>query len=382
MIHYILLSCLLSCLGGAIYFGLLRQRLQVLHAKYTILAVIVLSWIIPLLVPSLPNYTAALEEEYLFDYSLYNQWNVVNIEDQTLVACYEQATDSKQQCHCEIEQQSEIVAYQYNPYYNAALTCKAPLFWFFVAMMGLFALDILLKLSCLLLLIAISPREKRRLADTDFWLLSPNYKLPLAISSFTLWSHYVVWTPALQDHFEEKEIEAILLHEVAHLRQRDTWQQFLLYSLRMVWWMQPMYYWFRQELDRLNEYVADDFAVQHTGDAKGYAKILIRAKELQIQHEKMSLALAFAKGLFRQRVVRLVQTSPRTSPNYAWASALIVGALFWATSMIALPFLQGQEVALRQYEVLQQQNTTTGKTEFCKSCLVDELKKDKVLVLD
>lgn len=374
MIHYILLSCLLSCLGGAIYFGWLRQRLQVLHAKYTILGIIALSWMIPFLVPSLPTYTAALEQEYLFDYSQYNQWNVVDITDPQLATCYETATDSKEQCHCEVQQQAEVVAYQYNPYYQAALTCKAPLFWFFVAMMGLFALDILLKLGCLLLLIASSPSKKRSLANTDFWLLSPNYKLPLAISSFTLWKHYIVWTPDLQRHFDEKELEAILLHEVAHLQQRDTWQQFLLYILRLVWWAQPMYYWFSNELARLNEYVADDFAVQHTGDAKGYAKILIRAKELQIQHEKMSLALAFAKGLFRQRVVRLVQTTPSKPPQYAWASALVVGGLFWMTSTFTLPFLQGQEVALRQYEVLQQQNEATGKTNFCKSCLVEELK--------
>jgi beta-lactamase regulating signal transducer with metallopeptidase domain len=255
--------------------------------------------------------------------------------------------------------------------------CKEPLFWFFAGIMGIYLYDLLLKITCLIILVISSPKEKRRLANTTFYLLKPKYNLPLAISSFTLWRHYVVFNPDLESKFTAEELKSILLHEVAHLRQHDTWQQFMLHTLRLFWWMQPMYYWFKKELDALNEYVADDFAVQHIGNAKQYAKTLIKAKEMQIQHEKMSLAMAFAKSLFKQRVLRVIDNSQPQTLRTTWVGLAVVIVVFWSTSAVALPFLQQQDITIKQYQVLQQQNESTGKISFCKSCLVEELKKEK-----
>ena len=374
MVSYILLSSLLSIIGGAIYFGLLQKRLQVLHAKYALLGIIALSWLIPFMVPNLPNYTAALEDKYLFDYSEYDQWNVVDIEDETLVACYETATNSKDQCHCEVAQQSNVLYYQSNSYYNFIITCKQPVFWFFVGMMLLFLLDLVLKLACLIFLVVKSPSEKRTLAGTTFYMLRPAQKIPLAISSFSLFRHYIIAHPNWEAGFSEAEMEAILLHEVAHLQQHDTWQQILLYTLRLFWWMQPMYYWFKKEFEHLNEYVADDFAARHVGNAKFYAKTLLKAKERQIQQERLSLAVCFAQSLFKQRILRLVADAPtKNKPSWLLSLAL-VGIIFWSTSAVALPILQEQDIAIKQYEILQKKNSTTGKYEFCKSCIVEELK--------
>ena len=374
MVNYILLSCLLSFIGGAIYFGLLRKHLQVLHAKYVLIGIIALSWIIPILAPSLPNYTAALEKEYLFDYREYDEWNVVDIEDENLVACYETAVTSDDQCACEVQQQSNVLYYQSNPYYNFIITCKSPVFWFFVVMVFLLLMDLVLKIACLVYLVVKSPRERREMAGTTFYILRPEQKIPLAISSFSLFKHYVIAHPDLETRFSEEEMEAILLHEVAHLQQRDTWQQLFLYCLRMFWWMQPMFYWFKRELDRLNEYVADDFAAQHVGNTKFYAKTLLKAKEQQIQHEQVNLAMCFAQSLLKQRILRLVDKKPhQQQPNWAIALAF-VGVVFWSTSAVALPVLQEHDIAIKQYEVLQEKNSTTGKYEFCRSCIVEELK--------
>ncbi len=379
MVHYILLSSLLSIIGGLFYFGLLRNRLKVLHAKYTLLAIIILSWVIPFLVPSLPNYALSLEDEYLFDYSQYNQWNVVEIADPLLVNCYEIAQTSAEQCNCEIEQQSNILLYQSNSYYNFLIAAKTPIFWFFMFIMTLFFLDLIIKTICLAILVKKSKKTKKTLAGTTFYLLETPPNLPLAISSFTLFRHYIIWSAELSNKFSPEEIEGILLHEVAHLQQHDTWQQFLLYVLRLFWWLQPMYYLFKKELNDLSEYVADDFAVKHIGNAKAYAKMLIKAKELQIHQEKVSLAVAFAKSLFKQRVLRVIKEPKVYHKSNIWLSLSLIVVIFWATSSLTLPFLQQQNISIRQYEVLQQKNTLSGKIKFCKSCLIEDLKKEVAL---
>jgi len=373
MTHYILIATLLSLIGGLFYFGWFQKRLDVLQAKVTLLVIIALSWTIPILVPTIPEYTKTLEKEYLFDYNAYTAWNVVDIKDDALVDCYEQAKSSADQCQCEIEQQSNIIRYQNNPYYNVIIASKQPVYWFFVVMMVLLALDLLVKVGVLLLLVLGSHRQKREIEGVTFYLLRPTFEWPIAISSFTLWNHYILMQEGYEDHFSEEELQHILLHEVAHLRQYDTWWQLGMYVLRLFWWMQPMFYWFKKELDALNEYVADDFAAAQVKQPKAYAKTLIKAKELQLHQRKPSFALAFAKSLFKRRILRLVKGKKAQQPWKAWLALPLILLLFWNTTAVALPLLQRQDIAIRQYEVLQQKNQTTGEVAFCKSCLVSEL---------
>ena len=374
MVNYLLISFLLSIIGGGLYFTLLRNRIQVLQAKYLLLCIIFLTCAVPFFIPELPNYTAAIEKEYLFDYSEYNQWNMVDIEDEELVACYATASNSEEQCFCEVKQQSDVLFYQSNTCYNFILACKLPVFWFFVSIMLLMFLDLLLKIACLVFLVK-SPKKKRTLGGTTFYILQPEKQLPVPVSSFSLFKHYIIADADFENKFNKQEIEAILLHEIAHLKQRDTWQQILLFVLRIFWWMHPMYYFFRNELNRLNEYVADDFAAEHSGNFRFYAKTLLKAKEQQKKYNQLSLVLCFAQSLFKSRILRLMQKPDNSRiPHFVFALSL-VAVIFYSTSSVALPLLHQQDISIKQYEVLKNKNRVTGKIEFCKSCIVEELKR-------
>jgi hypothetical protein len=368
MLTYWLLSCLLFALGALLYRFLLRERLRVQHAKYVLLGMVLLSWATPFLVPSLPAKAVALEQDYLPDYRYYEAWNVVDIEDGALLSCYAGATDSEEQCHCEVEQQAEVLAYQSNPYYNCLLHCKQPMYWLFVVIMTLLLVQLCFRWLGLWYLVSTNKGQRQRweLAGTTFYLLRPQQNLPFPISSFTLWRHYVLLDSHWEAQFSTEELEAILLHEVAHLKQRDTWQQLLLQALKALWWMHPLYYYLQNELDRLNEYVADDFAAQQLGDVKRYARTLLKAKEQQLQQQqRLNLVLYFAQGLFKQRIVRLVKpVQPRYQPH--WVVTLVVlGLLFWQSSSVALPALQAQEQAFHTYEWQLQHSSTEP---VCPTC--------------
>lgn len=369
MLLYWLLSCLLSLIGWGLYALFLRQRLAVLHAKWVLVAMVLLSWAVPFMVPSLPEQTQALQEEYLPDYRAYDRWNVVNLEDETLLSCYKTASTSKDQCHCEIKQQAVVLDYQSNLYYNCLLACKGPMAIFLYGMMALWWLHLLFRIACLWGLVLSSRIERRDLAGHIVWLLRPNAHWQLAVSSFTLWRSYIILPEAVEARFTERELEAILLHELGHLQQRDTWQQMGLKALQSVWWMHPVFYALRRELHRLNEYAADDFAVRRLGNAKWYARLLVKAKEQQLQQVPVApvqLVLYAVQSLLRQRVVRLVQ-QPRRAWTPHWMGALVVvGVLFWQTSAMALPILQAQDQALQEYEAWR---TQAQSPDVCPSCL-------------
>lgn len=369
MLLYWSLSCLLSLLGWGMYVLFLRQHLAVLHAKWILVAIVILSWTMPFVVPSLPEQTQTLQEHYLPDYRDYDHWNVVNLQDETLLSCYKAANTSEDQCHCEIKQQAMVLDYQSNSYYNFILACKDSFVLFLYGVMVLWWMQLLFRIACLWGLVASSRIERRELAGQTVWLLRPPAHWQVAVSSFTLWRSYIVLPETLEANFNACELEAILFHELGHLKQRDTWQQMGLQLLQSVWWMHPLFYAFRKELHQLNEYAADDFAVQHVGNAKWYAKLLLKAKEQQLQQAPtvpLQLVLYAVQSLLRQRVVRLVQ-QPHQGGTPHWAGALlVVGLLFWQTTATTLPILQAQDQALQQYEHWRAQEQAP---QLCPSCL-------------
>lgn len=382
MFSYIVLSSILALVGGVFYFAILKKYLQVLYAKYALMAIITLSLIIPFSVPNLPTFADSLESQYLFDYYKYDKWNVVDIKDPKLLDCYNQASTSGEVCNCELVQKTEILAYKPHGAYNIIYWSRQPVIYTFLLLLGLMLLDLGLKLLFLVYLALSSRKEKHNLANTSFYILYTTTKQNLPISSFTLFRHYII-CPPLFEQFTAEEQEAILLHEVAHLQQHDTWQQIGLNIAKLFWWMMPMYYFFRRELKQLNEFVADEFAVEKMGNTKKYASILLKAKECQLnlQQASYTLTLTKTKSLLKDRILRLVhrpqnaaQSTVKQSKHLFFSLATAVG-LLWTTSIIAAPVLQDQVVAFKQYEVLKKESNKTGKNTFCKDCLIQKLTK-------
>ena len=293
MLTYFTLSCLLSALGSLLYFFWLRNRLTAIQAKTTLVCIVVLSWAIPFLVPQLPNYAKVVSEGDAFYYENYNQWNVVNIEDASLQECYHKAIDSKDMCNCEVVQKANIVTFTPNPYYNFMAQCRMPLLFALLFAGGIFLLEFLIKFGFLIYLAISGYKIRQNIDGTNFFLLYPRTNIEMPVAAFTLWHNYIIWSPLL-DELSEADRQIILLHEVAHLRQKDTWQQIILHFAKLFWWMMPFFYFIQKELDKLNEFVADDFAVSKTGDPHRYATLLLQVKERQVEKRQVGFAAFFA----------------------------------------------------------------------------------------
>lgn len=375
MFHQILLSGLLLAIGAAFYTVAVRRWLSPLYAKWWLVGLLGLCLAVPLLTPALPYSQQTSDAAQSFDSYTYNQWNVVDINDPSLQACYKEASTSKEVCRCEIAQKAELLVYKPSPWYDFLLRVSSPVFWFLMAMMGLWALDALLKWAFLIYLVRSSPKLRQEYQGTSFYILYPGrYAFPL--SSFTLWRHYVIWSPVLEA-FSPEEQAAMIAHEVAHLRQRDTWVQFFWKGLGLLWWMHPAYYYVQRELKKLNELVADEWALNASGmSAKQYARILIQAKEYQ--QKQPAYSFSFAQSLLKKRVLHLLENDKKelVKRNWRrWTGYFSVTALFFCGLVAWLrPSLEQTSIQLHQYQILQQESAQTGQTYFCKDCLLQKLK--------
>jgi GWxTD domain-containing protein len=119
------------------------------------------------------------------------------------------------------------------------------------------------------------------------------------------------------------QVEAILIHELAHIRRQDylvnllqTFIEALLFYHPAVWWMSGV---IRAE----RENCCDDLAVAATGDARQYAAALAALE--QNRWAAHDLALAATGGSLVKRIRRLLQQPER--PHAAWTPVISAGLL-------------------------------------------------------
>lgn len=373
MLNYLLLSVLLSLLGTGIYAFWLRRRLSAAQSKFALILILLLSWAIPALTPDIPHYSEALAGKELFLYEEYNAWNVVDIEDDKLQHCYTKAADSKDICDCELVQKAELITFQQDPFYNFLLSARIPLLLVLGFAAFIFLLEFLIKIGFLLYITITGYRIKQEMDGVQYYLLYPNIKMQLPLSAFSLWNHYIIWSPVL-DELNEQERNAAILHEVAHLKQRDSWQQMFLQFSKLLWWMSPAFYWVQKEFNRLNEFVADEFAARSMGNPKRYASLLLKVKEQQNQ-PSFSFALSFAQSLLKKRVIHLIQ-QPKAKKAKAWqlySYLLTLTVILWSAAYLTQPMLQKQDLKVKQYEVLKTESHKSGEHVFCPNCLSEDL---------
>lgn len=81
--------------------------------------------------------------------------------------------------------------------------------------------------------------------------------------------------PESADEWDEDRREAVLLHEMAHLRRRDAWTQVVAQAAVAVHWFNPLAWWgYRQHLDA-REQACDDAVIQGGARPSAYAAHLV-----------------------------------------------------------------------------------------------------------
>ena len=115
-----------------------------------------------------------------------------------------------------------------------------------------------------------------------------------------------------------KQIEAILAHELAHVKRFDYVINLLQSLVEVVYFFHPALWWVSSRVRIEREHCCDDVAVQVCGDKLAFARALA---EVEAYRQAPALAMAFAsrKGVMLQRVRRVLgvteKPSRRMSPN-------------------------------------------------------------------
>jgi len=130
-------------------------------------------------------------------------------------------------------------------------------------------------------------------------------RVPMVIGHF---KPIILIPAALLTAMQPAEIEAVLVHELAHIRRRDYLVNMLQHVLEIMFFFNPAVLWISSLVKTERENCCDDITLGKTNDKTAYIRALICCQEFQAQTPAMAVGLAGRRNLLG-RVNRMVSRS-------------------------------------------------------------------------
>ena len=102
------------------------------------------------------------------------------------------------------------------------------------------------------------------------------------------------------------EVEAILCHELAHIKRRDYLVNLLQSIIEIVFFFNPAVLWVSKLIRNERENCCDDLAISQMHDKRNYVNALITCQEFQLNMQRFAMAVTGEKNHLFQRISRML----------------------------------------------------------------------------
>jgi bla regulator protein BlaR1 len=133
------------------------------------------------------------------------------------------------------------------------------------------------------------------------------------------------------------QIEAVLLHELAHIRRHDYLINAMQTVMETVYFFNPGLLWISTLLRDERENCCDDIALTHTRNKKEFVQALISFKEHALYNTHPAVAFPGRKNQLLQRVTRILgHQHPSFAPaeKVSFAAGMLIIGMVLATTVI------------------------------------------------
>jgi uncharacterized protein (TIGR03435 family) len=143
------------------------------------------------------------------------------------------------------------------------------------------------------------------------------------------WLRPVILLPTAITGLAPEHIEALLAHELAHIRRHDYLVKVLQSVAETLLFYHPAVWWLSHQIDAEREACCDDIAVGLTGDTLTYVSALASLESCRREH--FAPLLAANGGSLQRRIARLVSQSPAPACPLPVAGLTTLGILMGLT---------------------------------------------------
>ncbi len=139
----------------------------------------------------------------------------------------------------------------------------------------------------------------------------------------------------LAAHKDVQTLDGILVHELAHIKRRDTFYNLLGLLAAAVYWYHPLVHLTRRWLAVTREFACDDWAVSIFRDRKKYSATLLEVTSGLDGHPALALSMDMARTVpVVRRVERILNLSRQITPETGRLRAAALIATIFAFSFV------------------------------------------------
>lgn len=117
---------------------------------------------------------------------------------------------------------------------------------------------------------------------------------------------------AVLNHLNMQEMEAIIAHELAHIKRNDFLLNLIAAAIETILYYHPVIWWLQKQLSQHREEACDDEALAYTRNPMAYARALLKIEEMEQKNAAPELSLAFTgknNNQLLNRIKRIFQMS-------------------------------------------------------------------------
>ena len=142
-----------------------------------------------------------------------------------------------------------------------------------------------------------------RLAQPVVLRLSREVISPMAMG---IWRTSVILPLSVATSLPAEQLEAVLAHELAHIRRWDYFCNLLQTAIECLFFFHPAVWWMSRRTRELREVCCDEIAAQTCADPGIYAEALLQMEEQRAEHLQLAVALHGKGGTLLNRIRRVM----------------------------------------------------------------------------
>jgi TonB family protein len=174
-------------------------------------------------------------------------------------------------------------------------------------------------------------------------------------------------------YWPQAQIAAVLTHENAHARRRDSLVQCLALLNRAFFWFHPVSWWLEGHLAALAEEVCDSAVLAHGHRPQDYAEYLLNmSRSVALSGRRVNIAGMTMPGSFVPRRIRQIMEG-RPVPQVSRSRMALIFSMFVITSTL---FATGVLDRRQQNLYAQSGRGASGSTQIKTAFVLSDLKID------
>ena len=161
-------------------------------------------------------------------------------------------------------------------------------------------------------------------------------EVPVEPGVFGILRPVLLWPRGIAQHLGDRQVEAILAHEVCHVRRRDNLAAAVHAVVQALFWFHPVVWWVGARLVTERERACDEEVVRLGSDPRVYAESILQTCQLSVASPRVGVAGVGGSDL-KKRIEQIL-ASEAAAPLGAW-QRLLLGTI--GIAAIAVPVAIG-----------------------------------------